>query len=322
MKMGHKGDDLGDRMKMYEMREAGRRCLPLTPILVRLDGKNFSRFTKSLARPFDEGFVRLMWSVTEQLVAETGAKMGYTQSDEISLVLYSDDMRSQVFFDGRIQKLCSVLASAATAFFNGSDRDTLLPSKIGTGPALFDCRVWTVPNKTEAANAILWRERDAYKNAIQSAARSVYSHKECHDKDTGEMIQMLSAKGIEFETHYPAYCQRGTFFQRKTVTRKYTTEEIDRLPLKHDARTNPDLEIRRNEVKRCAMPPFDQVINRVEVIFDGAQFLVHPNYAHELHLKSLASRGVDLGTLPQFNNCDNIPLYPFGVPFMGESKEK
>lgn len=299
VKMGNKGDEFGDRMKMYEMREAGRRCLPMLPICVRLDGKNFSRFTKGLDRPYDEGFVRLMWSVTEQLVEETGAVIGYTQSDEISLILYSNDLRSQVYFDGRIQKLCSVLASMATAFFNGSDRDILLPSKIGKGMAFFDCRVWTVPNKMEAANAILWRERDANKNAIQSATRAVYSHKECHDKDTGEMIQMLAAKGITFED-YPAYFKQGTFFQRRKVTRKFTTDEIDKLPEKHEARRNPNLEIERTEIRRLEIGPFDKVSNRSAVIFEGATPLYDPAYAVQKHTERMAAKGADVDT--EFTN--------------------
>lgn len=31
-------DDLGDRMKMYEGMEAGRRLMPLLPVLARIDG--------------------------------------------------------------------------------------------------------------------------------------------------------------------------------------------------------------------------------------------------------------------------------------------
>lgn len=271
--MGKRGDDLGDRMKFYEMAEAGRMLLPLLPVCVRLDGKSFSRFTEGLERPYDSNFVDLMNYVTKQLVEETNACIGYTQSDEISLVLYSSTFESQIFFNGRIQKLTSVLASMATGFFNGKKRDIWLPSKEGKGPAFFDCRVWNVPNKTEAANAILWRERDASKNSIQAATRAYYSHNECFNKNTKEMNEMLFKKGVNWND-YPIFFKRGTFYQRKKIVTKFSEEEMSRLPEFHEARKNPDLEFERSVVKMVLMPPFDKVINREEVIFDGAEPIV------------------------------------------------
>ena len=115
---------LGDRMKMYEHREVGRRAMPRLPICVRIDGKTFSRFTRNLARPYDERLSELMVHTAEVLVEKTGARIGYTQSDEISLILYSDSPNSQVYLDGRIMKLTSILASIATGvFYKNSKND-------------------------------------------------------------------------------------------------------------------------------------------------------------------------------------------------------
>ena len=72
-------DELGDRMKMYEQAEAGRRAMPLLPLCVRLDGRGFSRWTRDLDRPYDVRLQRLMVATTEALVQETGALVGYTQ---------------------------------------------------------------------------------------------------------------------------------------------------------------------------------------------------------------------------------------------------
>ena len=163
-----KRDDFGNRMKMYE-KMADTRLMPLLPICARIDGRCFSSWTRGLDRPYDSRLSSLMVAVARLLVEETNACMGYTQSDEITLVLYSPSPNSQVFFDGKLQKTVSVLASAATTFF-AQKLPEYLPEK--TIPQ-FDCRVWTVPNKDEAANAILWREKDSTKNSIQSAARSV-----------------------------------------------------------------------------------------------------------------------------------------------------
>jgi tRNA(His) 5'-end guanylyltransferase len=161
---GDKNDEFGNRMKEYEGQEAQRRFLPLLPICVRIDGKNFSNWTRNLERPYDARLSDVMIGVTRALMEESNAVLGYTQSDEISLILYSDRYQSQVYFDGKIQKLVSVLASMATGYFNEFAKAQFKEGYPGL--ANFDCRAWTVPNQEEAANAILWREKDATKNSI------------------------------------------------------------------------------------------------------------------------------------------------------------
>ena len=132
-------DDLGDRMKVFEQAEAGRRFLPLLPVVARLDGRGFSSFTRGLQRPFDSRMSDLMIETTKALVDETVAVCGYTQSDEITLAWYSDDYRSQIFFDGKIQKMVSTLAAIASVTFNKL-LPQFLPEKVTAAPT-FDCRV-------------------------------------------------------------------------------------------------------------------------------------------------------------------------------------
>jgi len=259
-------DTLGDRMKLYEGVEAGRRLMDQLPICARIDGKGFSKFTRDLARPYDERLSRLMVATTAHLVEETGALAGYTQSDEISLLWYSADPERQLWLDRRVQKLTSIVASMATAFFNAR-----LPSFIAekaAGTALFDARIWAVPTKDEAANAFLWRERDATKNSISMAARSVYSHAQLQDRTGSEMQELLFQKGINWND-YPAFFKRGTFVLRRTVTRAFTTAELELLPPKHEARRNPELLVERTEVQPVELPPFGKVTNRVGVLFAG-----------------------------------------------------
>lgn len=260
--------NFGNRMKEYEKMEVGRRFLPLAPICSRIDGKNFSRFTKNLERPYDKRLTTLMQQTTAYLVEETKANIGYTQSDEISLAWYSDDYRHQIFFDRRIQKMVSVLASMTTAYFN-SYLSEYVPEKRGTF-ALFDCRVWQVPTLEEATNVFLWRELDAITNSISMSARHYYSHKELEGKTGNEMRKMLHKKGIDW-ADYPNFFRRGTFIQRQKIIKKFTGEEIEKLPEKHKARKMPDLEIERAEIRMIEMPEFSKVKNKIEVIFYGAK---------------------------------------------------
>ena len=257
----------GDRMKLYERTEAGRRFMPQLPVCARIDGKNFSTFTRGMERPFDARLSETMVEVTEHLVAKTNACMGYTQSDEISLVWYSRDPKSQIYFDGRIQKMVSVLAAMTTVRFNRLLVDRF-PDKVSAEP-VFDCRAWAVPTLAEAANTLLWRERDASKNSISMAASSCYSHKELQNRSGDEMQEMLFQKGINWND-YPPFFKRGTFVQKHSVEREFTAEELECLPAKHAARTNPGLTVERSEIRRLQMPPFGRVTNRVAVVFDGA----------------------------------------------------
>jgi len=262
-----KADDFGDRMKLYEGAESSRRLMPLLPIMARLDGRSFHSFCRGLNRPFDERFKSLMVSVTKFLVEETNAVVGYRQSDEISLCWYSDNIKSQVFFDGRIQKMCSILAALATADFNRKIPH-YLPDKMHQMP-VFDCRVWSVPTLIEAANVFLWREQDAARNSIQAAGQAVFSHKQLMHKDTKEIQEMLfQEKGINW-SDYPAWAKRGAWIRRVTVQRPFTASEIGKLPAKHAARKDPNLVVERHEVQELDMPKFGAVANRVGVLIYG-----------------------------------------------------
>ena len=260
---------LSDRMKFYERITAGQMLIPNLPICARLDGKAFHSWTRGLQRPFDECLQGLLDEVTAYLVEESNAIVGYTQSDEITLILYNGgNPESQIFFDGRVAKLTSVLASMATAKFNALVSHWL-PEKCGR-LAFFDCRVWNVLNEVEAVNCLLWREQDATRNSIQMAAQCHYSHAQLLGKNSDEMQEMLFQKGVNWND-YSSRFKRGAYFRRVTVMSKFSAEELDKLPAKHEARRNPDLMIERKVLQRLEMPPLQKVSNRVEVVFHGAE---------------------------------------------------
>src|SRR6476660_944404 len=135
-------DDFGDRMKRYEAVETERYFMPLLPIYARIDGRCFSGFTQGLDRPFDLRITRAMLETTKHLVEQTDARIGYTQSDEISLVWQQDRYDSEILFSGKVHKLASVLASLASVKFNHvclAD-ETLRERTLKMMP-VFDCRV-------------------------------------------------------------------------------------------------------------------------------------------------------------------------------------
>lgn len=267
-------DDLPNRMKLYELNEAGRRFIPLLPVIARLDGRSFHTFTKGMKRPFDEALSRLMINCTQYLVKETNANCGYTQSDEITLAWLVPDFGSQIFFDGRISKMISILAAMQSVYFNHKMRGGPFKTEHCQQMPLFDCRAWCVPNIDEGANAFLWREQDATKNSISMAARTYFSQSEVHGKSGKQMQEMLfQAHGINWN-NYPSFFRRGTFIQRKKIQQPFSKADLEALPEKHHARQNPQLMVETVIYQELDMPPFSKVLNRPDVIFNGADPVV------------------------------------------------
>jgi tRNA(His) 5'-end guanylyltransferase len=199
----------------------------------------------------------------------THALIGYTQSDEISLVWCTEDFKSDIFFSAKKQKMVSVLASLATAYFTRAvlDSDSGFGAYANRMPH-FDSRVFQLPSREEAANAFLWRERDATKNAVSMAASTYYSHKQLHGKNSAEMQELLFQKGINFND-YPDFFKRGTFVRR--VTEMRTLSEKERLRIPESRRPEEGTCFERSSVKCIEMPRFDKVVNRVDVIFSAAE---------------------------------------------------
>ena len=216
---------LGDRMKQYEA-VSKSRLIHRMPVIIRLDGCHFHTFTKGFEKPFDEvlmcSMIRTMKFLCQNI---QGCVFGYTQSDEISLILVDyKKLNSSAWYDNEVQKVCSVAASLCTLKFNEVFREEVLrrviPVNLDNLPvaayskalemgATFDCRVFNIP-KEEVCNCIIWRQQDATRNSIQSLAQSVFSHKELNglscDKLQDKLFKERNINWIDLEV----YKKRGT----------------------------------------------------------------------------------------------------------------
>ena len=265
-------DTLADRMKQFESVEAGRRLETGSLALARMDGRAFSTYTRDLARPFDPRLSRLMIDLARLLVAEAGACAGYTQSDEITLVMAPAGEGSQIYFDGRLQKMVSQLAAYATAAFHH-----LLPEHLPEKAALrtatslptFDARVWSVPDRTVAVDVLRWRQQDGVRNSVSMTARAHFSAKALHQKDVHTMRAMLRERGAAWE-EMPDYFKRGTLVRRRTASRRFSADELQRLPPMHAARREPELTVERTELVETSLD-LRWVSNLEAVVFDGAE---------------------------------------------------
>lgn len=256
--------DLATRMKLYEKMESGRKIMPLVPIIARVDGRNFHAFTKGMDRPYDKRLVDLMLDTSRFLIEETNSNLVYTQSDEITLVFHSDNIKSEVFFNRKIQKMVSHLSALTSVYFN--DKYFNFFGEKQKKLATFDARVWAVPNLEEVVNCLIWRERDSVKNSIHSAALANFSHNECCGKNGSQMQEMLFSKGINWND-YPDFFKRGTYIAKRKVKKKFSTEEMQLLPPRHAARTNPNLEVERTEFQVLKIEPLTKISDKINILF-------------------------------------------------------
>lgn len=244
--MSNKNDSLGDRMKQYE--NVTRTYLTRRiPVIIRVDGKAFHTFTRGLKKPFDEIFVKSMQETMKYLCENIqGCVLGYTQSDEITLVLVDyQDRNTSAWFDNNIQKMVSVSASMATMAFNNAfqncccewfeehEDNWIVPDDdnyfVGTLMdkqyiAMFDSRVFTLP-KEEVVNCLIWRQQDATRNSIQSVGQANFSQGQLHGKNCSQIQDMLMLeKGINWND-YPAHLKRGSCCIKKQYKINEGTEQ-------------------------------------------------------------------------------------------------
>jgi tRNA(His) 5'-end guanylyltransferase len=220
--------DIGSRMKMYE--EKSRVYLKRkTPVIIRLDGCHFHTFTKGFDKPFDKIIETCMTNTMLYLCKNIqGCVLGYTQSDEITLVLCDyQKPDTDAWFKNNTQKMTSVSASIATYAFmkyledeyysflstdhteDTTKRRTLLLKKMDQG-AFFDSRAFSIPVE-EVENCLIWRQLDARRNSVQALAQYVLGHKQCQNLSCEELKKkLLVEKDVNWNTDLSTYQKSGS----------------------------------------------------------------------------------------------------------------
>lgn len=223
-------DNLGTRMKEFYEQVPKFKLYRRTPVAIRIDGKAFHTFTRGFQKPFDEVLGNAMVRTMEYLCKNIqGCVFGYTQSDEITLLLIDyQTFETDAWFDYEIQKICSISASMATMAFNTffenevnkfyynhcSPKDPLFEKHYQTyrdaqyRGAMFDARCFNIP-KEEACNLVYWRQLDATRNSIQMVGQANFSHKELQGKSCNMIQDMLyEQRGINWN-EYSTRWKRG-----------------------------------------------------------------------------------------------------------------
>ena len=198
-------DRIGNRFKEYYENRSKTYLMRRSNVIVRIDGCHFHNYCKGLQKPFDPTFIKTMQQTTKSLCENIqGCKIGYVESDEISLLLTDyDTLQTDAWFNYSVQKICSVSASMAALFFNKYwqknvvELSAFYKSKSELG-AYFDARAFNLP-KEEVTNYFIWRQNDATRNSIQSLAQANFSQKQIHSMNNSQLQDKLhEEKGINW----------------------------------------------------------------------------------------------------------------------------
>ena len=206
--------NLDERMKRYEV-SFNQHLIHRCPAICRIDGRAFHTFTKPFARPYDGIFRSLMVKTAQHLCEKIStARFAYGQSDEISILLIDyTRFETDQFFDGKVQKLASVVASEATVAFNEAlwkivnspvpaFAELAKPLEESLFKATFDARVFSVPER-DAGNYFIWRQQDAIRNSVQSLGQAHFSHRELQGKSAEDIKAMLEEKSKPLDPAKP-----------------------------------------------------------------------------------------------------------------------
>lgn len=217
--------------------------LPQSPVIIRIDGRAFHSFTRGMKKPFDEILSNCMAMTTEYLLNNiSNCVFGYTQSDEISLLLVDyQTEKTSPWFDNNQQKLVSISSAMATLVFNKYFRemvDDLLETTIDPDlaylealtskkdSAMFDARAFNLP-KDEIINYFIWRQQDATRNSISMVAQANFSHKQLQGKSSKELQELLfQEKGINWNDT-PVRYKRGIAVYKRPETIRALHNEVE-----------------------------------------------------------------------------------------------
>lgn len=235
--------NLAERMKTYYENIPKTKLMRRVPVAIRLDGKAFHTFTRGFKKPFDDLFINSMQQTMQYLCENIqGCIFGYTQSDEITLILIDyQKLNSAAWFDYEVQKICSISASMATMAFNKffmfefeefnrwvyecnpTDEEKRLNDiyyKAMCKGAMFDARCFNIP-KEEVTNLIYWRQLDAMRNSIQMVGQHYFSHGQLKGKSCNDIQNMLFKEyGVNWNDYLTSY-------KRGSACRKVNMTEID-----------------------------------------------------------------------------------------------
>ncbi|PIK52412.1 hypothetical protein BSL78_10724 [Apostichopus japonicus] len=168
--------------------EVADKCLPNCWIVVRLDGKNFHRFSDDhkFVKPNDDRALVLMQRCAESVMNEfKDVVIAYGQSDEFSFVL----KKTTTQFSRRASKLMSNMVSLFSSSYVYHWKEFFGDIPLLYPPA-FDGRVVLYPSDQNMRDYLSWRQADCHINNLYNTCFwSLVQDGGCSPKQAEEQLR-------------------------------------------------------------------------------------------------------------------------------------
>eukprot|EP00835_Amoeboradix_gromovi_P005232 NODE_474_length_8025_cov_0.281983.p2 type:complete len:254 gc:universal NODE_474_length_8025_cov_0.281983:3035-3796(+) len=209
--------------------EPNNKLLQKTYIIVRIDGKNFSKFTEvnEFEKPNDIIGIDAMNSAALHCMKEfLDIKMAYGQSDEYSFLF---EPKSNPC-NRRTEKLISLMASTFTSKY--------CSYKDWKYPPVFDARAVVYPQKIQIMDYFKWRQADCHVNnlyntvfwrIVKSGITKQEATEQLKGTNSSDKNEILFSK---FKMNYNNECniyKKGTTLIRSVLPMSlYPVEQIEK----------------------------------------------------------------------------------------------
>ena len=234
-------DEFEERMRALEVFH-GLRLPPGAWVILRLDGRSFSRFTQThFDKPFDSRFHDGMVETAQAVFEDLQGLYAYTESDEISVLL----PRTWNLFDRELEKSVSVSAGLASAAFS-----------LACGTRVhFDSRAVLAAEDEQVVDYFRWRQADAARCALNGwtywtlrKAGHTMAQATCalEGKSVADKNELLCQAGINLN-ELPSWQRRGTGLYWQSFQREGHNPKLDQKAVATRRRVKVDSELPTGE---------------------------------------------------------------------------
>lgn len=259
-------DQVGETCKHVERQYLEAAEIPQDKhIIIRLDGRSFSKLTERMQKPFDPIFAAAMAHTAKRLIEDgvPGAMLAYTQSDEITLLIPKLGVAEGTHpFAGRIQKLITLASAHASVVFNNFMAPTMPATSHGRILATFDARAYGVSTLDEAMHHIAWRQVDCVRNGINAICRWRYPLQNVDHMGSMQRLHLIESLGTNVFDDFPAQNVSGLFVHK--TSRHVSREELLK---KGDI---PEQYVPDNGCVRKVVVPIGQPVYMLDYLMHGA----------------------------------------------------
>jgi len=205
------------------------------PFFVRLDGRRFQAVSEAIRaqKPFDERFAQCLTASGKSLYKDDfNPTLVYVASDELNTLFFP-----KAPFDGRIEKINSVLASLVSSTFSLALAQTFKKAL----PTAFDSRV-CICSQEKIIDYLSWRQLNLWRNHNNAYAYWLYRKNGHKPSEAAKILKGLKTKELHEKlfqhginlAETPCWQRRGILIYKEPYQKKTERQSVMRWRIKEN----------------------------------------------------------------------------------------